>query len=310
MDAFDALIVGGGPAGLSTALTLGRACRRVLVIDDGRPRNAPAAHAWGYLTRDGTPPLEIRALGCKELARYAVEVRDGSVCGAERVDGGFRLALEDGEAVEGRMLVLATGVQEMLPDKPGLREAWGTSVAHCPYCHGWEMKGRPTAFYGRGDDAFSMGQFLPLWTDRLVVLSDGPAELTARQRAELDARGVEVDEREVGRFEQTDGQLEAVVFADGARRELGALYLKPDVRPKSQLAERLGATLTPNRIIETDDAGRVPGVPGLYVVGDTTNTTHALALAAASGTAAAFALNHDLVVLDTPPVEDVGPPGR
>ena len=299
---YDAAIVGAGPAGLSAALSVARACRRVVLVDDGRPRNGPAAHAWGFVTRDGTPPESLRAAGRAELDRYDVTVLDAHVETAERDGDGFRLRLDraDGPELHARTLVLATGIADILPPVPGLREAWGAGVAHCPYCHGWDLRGRPTAFYGAGDDAFEMGRFLTLWTDRLTIVSDGLAGLTPEQRAELDARGVAVDERPVGRIEQTDGNVSAVVFEDGARLSVGAVYVKPDVRPKSGLAEALGATAHPTRILVTDDVGRVEGVPGLYLAGDTAEAQHQVVLAAASGTRVAFALNHDLLVADTP----------
>ena len=299
---YDAAIVGAGPAGLSAALSVARACRRVVLIDDGRPRNGPAARAWGFVTRDGTPPGDLRDLGRAELARYDVTVLDAHVETAERTPDGFRLRLDraDGPELHARTLVLATGIADILPPVPGLREAWGAGVVHCPYCHGWDLRGRPTAFYGRGHDAFEMGRFLTLWTRRVTVVSDGPVDLTPEQRAELAARGVAVDERPVGRVEQTDGAVSAVVFEDGGRLSIEALYVKPDVRPKSPLAEALGATPHPSRILATDDVGRVEGVPGLYLAGDVTEKQHQVVLAAASGTRVAFALNHDLLVRDTP----------
>ncbi len=300
-DLYDATVVGAGPAGLSAALSIARACRRVLLVDDGHPRNGPAAQAWGFVTRDGTPPEDLRAVGREQLARYDVTILDAHVEAATRTDDGFCLTLTDrDDTIRTRTLVLATGIADILPPVPGMREAWGAGVAHCPYCHGWELKGRPTAFYGTGDDAFEMGRFLTLWTDRMTVVSDGPADLTPEQRSELDARGVAVDERPVGRIEQTDGAVSAVVFEDGARLAVGAVYVKPDVRPRSGLAEALGAHANPNRLLVTDDVGRVEGVPGLYLAGDTAEKQHQVVLAAASGTRVAFALNHDLLVADTP----------
>ena len=300
---YDAAVVGAGPAGLSAALSIARACRRVLLVDDGHPRNGPAAQAWGFVTRDGAPPDDIRALGRDDLARYDVTVIDAHVESAARTPDGFCLSLLDhDEDVLARALVLATGIADILPNVPGMREAWGAGVAHCPYCHGWDLRGRPTAFYGKEEDAFEMGRFLTLWTDRVTVVSDGPAGLTAEQHAELAARGVAVDERAVGRIEQTDGHVSAVVFEDGGRLSVGAVYVKPDVRPRSTLPEALGARLKPDRIALTDDVGRVEGVPGLYLAGDTTEKQHQVVLAAASGTRVAFALNHDLLVRDTPEV--------
>ena len=227
-------------------------------------------------------------------------VRDVRVDSATQADNVFTLCLADDTSVQARALILATGVQDILPDVPGMREAWGETVVHCPYCHGWELADRPTAFYGCGDDAFEMGRFLTLWTNTLTVVSDGPADFTPEQRAELDARGVAVDERPVGRIEQEDGHVRAVVFQDGGRLEVGAVYVKPDVRPKSGLAESLGAPLDPGRILVTDDVGRVEGVPFLYLAGDTAGREHQLIQAAADGARVAFAINHDLLVCDTP----------
>ncbi len=302
---FDAAVVGAGPAGLSAALSIARACRRVLLVDDGHARNAPAAQAWGFITRDGTPPEDIRQVGRDELDRYDVTIIDAHVEAAERTpEGLFCLTLSDDRDAQARTLVLATGIEDILPPVPGLREAWGCGVAHCPYCHGWDLRGQPTAFYGCGDDAFEMGRFLTLWSDTVVVVSDGPSKLDPAQRRELAARGVGVDERPVGRIEQTDGHVSAVVFEDGERLCVGAVYVKPNVRPRSSLPETLGARLMPNRIVLTDDVGRVEGVPGLYLAGDVTEKQHQVVLAAASGTRAAFALNHDLLVRDTPEMPD------
>lgn len=301
-DLYDVAVVGAGPAGLSAALTLGRGRRRVLLLDDDHPRNAPAANAWGFITRDGVPPDDLRALGRAELGRYDVDVVDGHVDSAERTADGFRLCLGDGGSVEARGLVLATGIADVLPDVPGMREAWGAGVVHCPYCHGWDFCDRPTAVYGSGHDAFETGRFLTLWTGTLTVVSDGPADLTPEQRAELGARGVAVDERRVGRIEQEDGHVRAVVFEDGGRLDVEAVYVKPDVRPRSGLAESLGAHPMPSRILVTDECGRVENVPLLYLAGDTTEKQHQVSLAVASGVRAAFALNHDLLVADTPDV--------
>lgn len=294
-DAFDAAIVGGGPAGLSAALTLARAGRRTVVFDAGAPRNAPAAHSHGFLTRDGTPPAELRRLGRAEVEGYGGTIRQAEVAGAARTDGGFRLTTADGSDVTARVLILATGVVDELPGIPGLAGAWGRSAVHCPYCHGHEHRGKPTALLGRGDTTFDEARLLLGWTDDLTVVTNGPEDLDDAQEAALAAEGVRIVRTRIARLRAPGGQVEAVVFEDGTEIPCGVFYVQPPQRPRSDLAARLGAALDADGHPEVEAYGRT-AVPGLFVVGDVTGKPQTVAAAVAEGALAGMAANYELVV--------------
>ena len=234
-DALDSVVVGGGPAGLSAALTLGRARRRVLVASHGPTRNAPAEAAHGVFTRDGTPPAELVRIGREQLAPYAVTVRDEAVTGVTPDGNVFALEVGD-DRVLARTVVLATGLRDVLPDVPGMAELWGTGVFHCPFCHGWEVGGRPLALYGRGAAALHLSALLPLWSRDLVLFTDGPAELDGDARAQVERHGVRIREERVERLDGQGGRLEAVVLRGGERVPRAGLFLSPAQEKRSDLA--------------------------------------------------------------------------
>ena len=291
---YDAIVVGGGAAGLSAALVLGRARRRVLVIDAGEPRNAPAAESHSFFTRDGAPPLELLRVGREQAAGYGVEIRAGRVADAEVSEGGFVVRTEDGGRESARRLLIATGVVDELPDVPGLRERWGKSVLHCPYCHGWEIRDRPFAALARGAAAVELGTLLLGWTRDLVVLTDGPAELGEDDRARLARHGVAVREETVARLEGEGDRLERVVFASGESLAREALFVRPPQRPGSPLADRLGCERDENGRLRTD-VFRQTTVPGVYVAGDLSGMYQQIVSAAAEGAMAAGGINRSLL---------------
>jgi len=171
---YDAVVVGAGTAGLSAGLLLGRSRRRILILDGGEPRNAPAAGVHGFFTRDGTSPGELLEIGRAQLEPYpGVERRAERAAGVSGSDGAFEVALEGGETVSTRKLVLATGVSDELPDRPGFKELWGRGVYHCPYCHGWEVRDRPLAVIVGGDEVAERAVLIRNWSRDLVALTDG-----------------------------------------------------------------------------------------------------------------------------------------
>ena len=190
---YDVVMVGGGAAGLSAALVLGRARRRVAVIDAGDPRNAPAAHMHGFLSRDGMPPADLLAAGRAEAAGYGVEFVAGHVVS---IEPGFAVTLEDGETLEARRLLIATGATDELPPIPGLRERWGRDFLHCPYCHGWEVRDQPLGVLGTGPGSVEHAQLIRQWTDDLIFFTHTHA-ITDAEREQLEARGIRVVDGEV-----------------------------------------------------------------------------------------------------------------
>jgi thioredoxin reductase len=295
---FDAIIVGGGPAGLSAALLLGRARRRVLLVDAGEGRNARSHAIHGFLTREGTPPAEFRRMAREELGRYpSIELREGVVREARRAEHGFTVTV-DGNVLESRALLLATGLADELPGWPGLDAVYGTDVWHCPYCDGYERQDEPMAVHGAGHDAVRLALEVRNWTGDLVACTDGPLGRADRRR--LAALGIGLREERVVRLRVEEGRLRALVFADGSELPRQGLFLAIAQKPRSALAESLGCRLTAAGQVRTDRHGAT-GIPGLFVAGDAAPGLQMAMVAAAQGSVAAFHLNATLLRQETRP---------
>ncbi|HVK38008.1 MAG TPA: NAD(P)/FAD-dependent oxidoreductase [Candidatus Kapabacteria bacterium] len=287
---YDVIIVGGGAAGLSAALVLGRCRRTVLICDTGRPRNAAAHRMHGYLGRDGTNPLEFLRMGRDEVAHYGVEFRDVEVTDAVRGDDGFEVLLADGTRLRSRRLMIATGVVDQLPEIEGVRELYGSSVWHCPYCDGWEARDMPLAVYGRARHGFSLALGLLTWSKDLVLLSDGPLRLDRAQRERLERHHIDVRTAKVVRLEGSDGQLERIHFADGTSIERRGMFFSTGQRQVSELARSLGCRFNSKGTVVTTRTENT-GIPGLYVVGDASHDVQFVIVAAAEGARAAVMIN-------------------
>lgn len=291
---WDCAVVGGGAAGLSAALVLGRARRRVLVLDAGEQSNRPARGIGGLLGHDGLPPAELYTRGRAELAAYpSVEVRDLRVTGGAREDDRFVLSTVDGAIVRAARVLLATGMEYDVPDIPGAAELWGETVFHCPYCHGWEVRDRALAVLGNLHAAYG-ALLLRGWSADVVLLTDGPAELDADERARLERAGVPIDERPVAGVRGRDGALEAVLFDDGEELLRDALLVAAPLRQRSSLASDLGAELTERGTVDVDAFGQTT-VTGLYAAGDVSAAMQQVAGAIADGSRAAAAINDSLL---------------
>jgi thioredoxin reductase len=301
---YDAIIVGGGPAGLAAALTLGRSRRRVTLLDAGQGRNAPAAAVHNLLAHDGTPPEELRRIGREQLGRYpSVEFGQGTVRGAQALPGeGFRLELDGGDGVEARRLLLATGLADELPAIDGLAPLWGRSAYHCPYCHGFEASGRRLVVLGAGPERVRLALQLTRFSDDLMLCANGqPLDEDLAER--LAANGVRVRGEPVARFEGRGGQLERIVFAQGEPLERDAVFIATVLRQRSDLAARLGCALLADGCVEVDELART-SVPGVYAAGDMAHRAAlpmpfaAVSWASASGTLAGAMLDQDLIGTD------------
>jgi thioredoxin reductase len=295
MSNYDVAVVGGGAAGLSAALVLSRARREVLVLDDGRPRNAPAAHMQGFLSRDGMPPAELLAHGRDEVRGYGGRVVAAAVEGITACHkGGFRVMFSGGHQVTARQVLLATGLRDELPDIPGLRERWAGDVLHCPYCHGHEVRDQPLGVIGMTPDAVRYAQIVRQWSDDVVFFAP-ESMLTETQRTELVARAIGVVEGSVRRLLTTEDRLSGVEMDDGRVIPRDALFVLPRFVPNNDLLVKLGADLDENGWVRTDATGGVTGVPGLWVAGNLANPRAQVITAAGEGSAAAIAMNAALV---------------
>jgi len=289
----DALIIGGGPAGLSAALVLGRCRRSVLVVDAGQQRNRRSEAMNGYLTRDGIPPSEFLLQARSEVARYGVEKRACAAIDARRErDGSFTVELEGGETLRARTLLLATGVRDALPAIEGLDSLYGTSVHHCPYCDGWQHRDRRLVAYGSGDASVGLALTLRTWSEHVTACSAGDAP-TSEFRGHAERNGIGLRESQVVRLEAQAGVLHRVVFADGTTLECDALFFNTAQAQRSDLPRRLGCTFKEDGGVRTDDR-QCTGIPGLYLAGDAEKEVQFVIVAAAEGAVAATAINREL----------------
>jgi thioredoxin reductase len=287
-NSFDVLVVGGGAAGLSAALMLGRARRRVAVVDAGAPRNAPASHMHGFLSRDGLPPSELLEIGRGELRGYGVELLEDWVT---RLVPGFTAELASGRELTARRVLVATGVHDDLPDLPGLRESWGTDAVTCPYCHGYEVRDQPLGVLGTEPASVEHALLVRQWSPDTVYFSH-TTEVSEEDHERLDARGIRVVEGIVTAVRREDGRLTGVEL--GARFvPRTALFLRTRTVPHDDLLHSLGYLEG-----EVDPSGKT-NVPGVWAAGNVADARATVIIAAAQGAAAAGALNHDLVAEDT-----------
>jgi thioredoxin reductase len=290
-ESYDVAIVGGGAAGLSAALVLGRARRRVVVVDAGAPRNAPAAQMQGFLSRDGTPPADLLRAGRAEVRRYGVEIVDDRVVDAT---AGFVLRLAAARTVEARRVLLATGAVDELPDVVGARERWGRDFLHCPYCHGWEVRGQPIGVLATGPGSVAHAHLLRQWTDDVIFFTH-THPVSTEERATLDARGIAVVDGAVERLVVSDDRLAAIQLADGRANARAALFIRPALHghPNGPAAA-LGCELLEGGLVRADADGRT-SVPGVWAAGNAVNPRAQVITAAGEGSAIAIAINTELV---------------
>jgi thioredoxin reductase len=278
--AYDAVIVGGGPAGLSAALVLGRARKRVLVVDDERPANAVSQGVGGLLGHDRVTPVDLRDSGRRQLDAHAnVAFLRGAVEDAEPMADGFVVTGTDGSAVHAHAIVLAHGLRYEPPALPGIAALWGRSVFHCAFCDGWEVRDRPLAFHGSGPGAVRSALVLAGWTDDVVLCTDGAPDPGGAVLAEA---GVRVRTEPIARLAGSDGRLAQIEFAHGPAERREALFVNTRRDQPNGLAAALGCELTEKGTIRTDADGRT-SVAGVYAAGDAA-TAHARSVANAIGT--------------------------
>ena len=307
MNECDVVVVGGGAAGLSAALVLSRARRRVAVVDAGEPRNAPAAHMQGFLGSDGRPPADLLSTGRDEVAGYGGQLVHGRVSGISPVgpvppvNGNrrwFDVLLEDGTALRSRRVLVTTGLRDDLPDTPGVRERWGRDLLHCPYCHGWEVRDQPLGVLGGTPEAVPHAHLVREWSPDTVFFANGTA-LTAAQREQFVARAIGVVDEPVTRLVVENDRLVGVELESGHVVPRTAVFIRPGFVPNDDLLVRLGCASHDNGWVSVDPTGRT-SVPGVWAAGNAVNPRAQVVTAAGEGSAAAIAINNDLIDEDLP----------
>jgi len=291
MEAYDVAIVGGGAAGLSAALVLGRARRRVAVIDAGAPRNAPAAHMQGFLSRDGMPPADLLAEGRKEVTSYGAELLSDQVVG---MSPGFVVHLASARAVTARRVLMATGAGDELPGIPGVRQRWGKDLLHCPYCHGWEVRDQPLGVLGGVPGSVQHALLVRQWSGDVVFFAR-TQDLTLAEQRQLESRGILVIPGEVARLVVEDDRLTGVELTDGRVVARTVVFVRPGNNPHDDgLLAGLGCELSEAGFPAVDGTG-LTSVPGVWAAGNVADPRAQVITAAGAGSAAAIAINIDLV---------------
>ncbi|MGO4104988.1 NAD(P)/FAD-dependent oxidoreductase [Leifsonia sp. YAF41] len=299
MGQYDAVIIGGGAAGLSAAVALGRARRRVMVIDAGEPRNAPAAGVHNLLTRDGIAPAELVRIGREEALTFGADIVSGTASRASRDENGFTVFLDDGTRIRARRLLLASGLVDELPDVAGLRERWGIDVLHCPYCHGWEVRDQSIGILATGPTAMHQAMMFRQLSAQITFFSHTAPALTAEQIEQLAARGIKVVGGIVESVRTTDGTLSAAVLSDGSVHPLQALVVAPNFTARTTVVKSLGLAVSADprgigTFVESDARG-LTQMPGVWVAGNLTDLTAQVVTAASGGLVAGAAINADLI---------------
>jgi thioredoxin reductase len=287
---YDVVVAGGGAAGLSAALVLARARRTLAVVDAGGPRNAPAAHMHGFLSRDGMPPHDLVAAGRAEVAGYGGSLIDDTVVD---LAPGFHVRLAGGSSLHARRILVATGLRDELPDIPGVRERWGRDLLHCPYCHGYEVRDQPLGVLGGAPEAVQHALLVRQWSPDIVLFPHTDAVGPA-QRELLTARGIRIVEGAVARLVVGNDQLQGVELGGGTVIPRAAVFVRPRFVPNADLLTGLGCEVDEHAWVVHDPVGRT-SVAGVWVAGNAADPRAQVISAAGEGSAAAIALNANLV---------------
>lgn len=290
---FEVVIIGGSYAGLSAAMSLGRALRRVLVVDSGKPCNRQTPHSHNFITQDGKKPADIANEARKQVLQYdTVKFYEGLAVSGRKTDKGFETETQSGEVFISKKLIFATGLRDIMPGIDGFAECWGISILHCPYCHGYEVKNEKTAILANGDTGYHYAGLIRNWTKDLQLFTNGKSTFTAEQEEKIRKHQIPVIEKEIDRIEHDSGKIQAIVFKDQSKIYVKAVYSKPAYKQHCPIPEKLGCELTEEGLINTDKHQRTT-VEGVYACGDST-AARTVSLAFSTGTLAGLHLNNKL----------------
>lgn len=295
---FDAIIIGGSFAGLSAAMCLGRALRKVLVIDSGNPCNRFASHTQNLITHDGESPKAISDKAKAQAIAYpTVQFIETIATSAQKTDGFFEIGTQNGAHFQAKKLLFASGVTDIMPEIPGFSECWGVSILHCAYCHGYEVKGRKTGIIGNGELVFELSKMISHWTDDLTVFTNGKSVFSVAETEKLKSHEIVICDKEIQSIAHENGQVAQVVFQDGSKERIGVLYAHPHTEQQCDLFAKLGCKINEHNCIETD-AFQKTNIYGIYAAGDCSSVGRAVSVAIASGTVAAMFLNREMIEED------------
>lgn len=291
---YETIIIGGSFAGLQAGMTLGRSLRRVLIIDSGLPCNRQTPHSHNFITHDGKKPAQLAAEARQQVLQYdTVEWLNGLAVQASAFPDGFMVTVQSGEVFTADRLLFATGVKDHLFPLPGFAACWGISVIHCPYCHGYENRHKPTGILANGDMALHYAALIRQLTGDITIYTNGPSTLSAEHTQLIQQKNIAIVTKQLKELIHHNGQLQSLVFTNGSSIELTTLYARPPFEQHCHLPQQLGCALTETGLLQTDNLFQTT-VSGVYAAGDCMSPLRAVANAVAAGLSAGAFINRDL----------------
>ncbi len=293
---FDVIIVGGSYSGLAAGMALGRALKKVLIIDNGQPCNRQTPFSHNFLSNDGKSPTEISALANLQVRVYdTIEFFDGLVQRGAKTENGYEIQVASGEKFETKKLIFATGIKDILPDIEGLAACWGISVIHCPYCHGYEVRNEKTGILGNGDNAYDFSRLISNWTKELTLFTNGKSTLTIEQTEHLRSHNIRIEEKEIEKLLHINGHLQNIIFNNGSKGFVKALYAPAPFEQHCHIPKSLGCALTEDGYIKVD-AFQETTVKGVFACGDNATRMRTVANAVSMGTTAGMSLSKKMIL--------------
>ncbi|WP_316928592.1 NAD(P)/FAD-dependent oxidoreductase [Flavobacterium cauense] len=292
---YDVIIIGGSYSGLAAGMALGRALKTVLIIDSNKPCNRQTPHSHNFLTQDGKKPSEISNIAKTQVLKYgSVSFHSGIVEKGTKLHKSFKIELESKEIFTSDKLIFASGIKDILPNIDGFSECWGISVLHCPYCHGYEVKNQQTGILGNGEYAFEFGKLISNWTNDLTIFTNGASTLTPEQTSKLQNRNIKIVETEIESIEHEKGYVENIVFKNGEKAMVKAIYTRTPFEQNSKIPSELGCEITDEGYLKTD-ATMKTSVDGVYACGDLISKIRTVANAVSTGTTAGMMVNKEMI---------------
>ncbi len=294
-NSFEVIIVGGSYSGLAAGMALGRALKKVLIIDSGKPCNRQTPHSHNFITHDGDTPTEIAALANLQVRRYdTVKFFDGLATSGTKTITGFEIQVASGETFTAKKLIFATGIRDLMPDIEGFAACWGISVLHCPYCHGYEVRNEITGLLGNGESGFDLARLISNWTNDLTLFTNGTSTLTIEQTAKLEKHKIKIVEKEVERFEHSNGYLQNIIFKNGTKSTIKTMYAPTPFQQHCIIPASLGCEFTDDGYIKIDSFLETT-VKGVYASGDNATRMRTVSNAVAMGTTAGITVSKKMI---------------
>lgn len=293
---FDVIIIGGSYSGLAAGMALGRALKSALIVDGGNPCNKQTPYSHNFLTQDGKSPREIAMVGKQQLQRYkTVEFLNALATTGRKTEDGFQIQVASGETFKTNKLIFATGIKDVIPNIEGSFECWGVSLLHCPYCHGYEVRNEKTGVLGNGEPGYELAKLISNWTSDLTLFTNGFSTLTPEQRRKLEKHDIKIVEKGIERLDHQNGYLQNVVFNDGSKSSLTAIYSRNSFEQQCKIPESLGCELTEDGYLKVD-AFLETTVDGIFACGDNISRNRTVANAVAMGTMAGMAVSKNIIL--------------